>query len=138
RTVDSITFDWQDAYVTNTSGAILATIMHVCQNTQAWTNLTFSMAAFAGQTVRIEFLAHGDNAGDPTDMFVDDVSLVAPGACGTATPTATATPTSTSTATTLAATATATCPVPQNYAITNGAGAIVPGTTDIGNHCDDC
>ena len=31
------------------------------------------MAPYAGQTVRIKFLAHGDNAGDPTDMFVDAV-----------------------------------------------------------------
>src|SRR5205814_2743199 len=30
------------------------------------------------------------------------------------------------------------CAVPQNYTITNSAGVIVPGTTDIGNHCDDC
>ena len=28
RTIDSITFDWQDAYVTDTSGTVLATIMH--------------------------------------------------------------------------------------------------------------
>jgi hypothetical protein len=27
---------------------------------------------------------------------------------------------------------------PNAYNITNGAGAIVPGVTDIGNHCDDC
>ena len=88
--VDSITFDWQDAYVTDTSGTILATIMHVCQNTQAWTNVTYNMSAFAGQTVRIEFLVHGDNAGDPTSMNVDDVSLGG-GSCGS--PVATATPT---------------------------------------------
>ncbi len=33
-TEDSITFDWQDAYVTNTSGTILATIMHVCSDSR--------------------------------------------------------------------------------------------------------
>ena len=50
----------------------------------------------------------------------------------TATPavTATATPTATATSTP--------CPLGRNYTITNGAAAIVPGTTDIGNHCDDC
>jgi hypothetical protein len=98
RSVDSITFDWQDAYVTDTSGTILTTIMHVCQNSQVWTNMTFNMAPYAGQTVRIKFLAHGDNAGDPTDMFVDDVTL--PGAvCGTPTNTPTNTPTGTPTCT---------------------------------------
>jgi hypothetical protein len=29
------------------------------------------------------------------------------------------------------------CP-PSQYGITGGADAIVPGTTDVGNHCDDC
>ena len=47
--------------------------MHVCSSTQTWTNVTFNMAPYAGQTVRLEFLSHGDDAGDPTDMFVDDV-----------------------------------------------------------------
>ena len=52
------------------------------------------MAPYAGQTVRIKFLGHGDNAGDPTDMFVDDVQLLAP--CSTSTPTSTPTNTPTS------------------------------------------
>jgi hypothetical protein len=55
------------------------------------------MTPYAGQTVRIKFLAHGDNAGDATDMFLDDVQLTVP--CGTPTPTPTpsATPTPTPT-----------------------------------------
>src|SRR5262249_48633735 len=49
------------------------------------------------------------------------------------TPTPTFTPTNTPTVT----------PTPnpclsQNYVTTTGAQTIVPGTTDIGNHCDDC
>jgi hypothetical protein len=74
-TSDNIGFDWQDAYITNTSGTILATIMHVDSNSQTWTNVVFNMAAFAFQTVRVEFLVHQDGFGDPTSMFVDDVSL---------------------------------------------------------------
>jgi hypothetical protein len=35
------------------------------------------------------------------------------------------------------ATPTATC-APNDYTITTGSGTIVPGTTDTGNHCDDC
>ena len=87
-TTDSISFDWQDAYVTDTNGNILATIMHVCDNTQTWTNVQYEMTPYAGQTVRIEFLVHGDNAGDPTNMNVDDVLLLT--ACGS--PVATNTP----------------------------------------------
>src|SRR5207244_956879 len=41
-------------------------------------NITFNMAPYAGQTVRIKFLVHGDNAGDPTSMFVDDLSFTLP------------------------------------------------------------
>jgi hypothetical protein len=133
RTVDSIAFDWQAAYVTDTSGNILTTIMLVCENTQVWTNVMFDMAPYAGMTVRIKFLAHGDDAGDPTDMFVDDVQfLVTP--CPSPTPTATASPTPSATFT---PTPTPTCAAGQ-YMITTGTDTIVPGTTDIGSHCDDC
>ncbi len=85
---DSITFDWQDAYVTDTSGTILATIMHVCDSTQVWTHVTYDMGAYAGQTVRIEFLVHQDGFGDVTNMYLDDVDVL--GSCGT--PAATNTP----------------------------------------------
>ena len=91
-TTDSITFDWQDAYITNSSGQILQTIFHQCTNNNAWVNQTVDMTPYVGQTVRIKFLVHGDAFGDLTAMYVDDVALLGP--CGTATPspTATATP----------------------------------------------
>src|SRR5205823_1196691 len=98
-TIDTITYDWQDAYVTNAAGTVLATIMHVCQNTQAWTNVIYNMAAFAGQTVRIKFLVHQDGYGDDTYMYVDDASLAVTTGCTTSTATATLTPTSTPTRT---------------------------------------
>jgi hypothetical protein len=82
RSQDSITFNWQDAYITDTSGNILATIMHICSNSQTWTRVNYNMASYAGQTVRIMFLVHSDGFGDPTDMFVDDVTLIAPTAAG--------------------------------------------------------
>ncbi len=94
---DSITFDWQDAYITDASHNILATVMHVCDNTSAWTNVTFNMAPYAGQTVDIEFLVHQDGASDVTNMYVDDVALntsCATGTPPTATNTGTNTPTS--------------------------------------------
>jgi len=75
RTEDSVLYDWQDVYVTNTSGTILATVMHVCRNDQAWIHVTFDMSPYAGQTVRVKFLVHGDTFNDATDMFVDDVSV---------------------------------------------------------------
>ncbi len=116
-TADTIAFDWQDAYVENTSGTILATVMHVDENTPAWTNKTFDMTPYAGQTVRLVFLVHEDGFGDITSMYVDDVAIQAPASCGT--PTSTVTPggpTNTPPATTSTpqptATATASIPTP--------------------------
>ena len=96
-TTDSITFDWQDAYITDTSGTILQTIFHQCANGQTWINTNVDMTPYAGQTVRIKFLVHQDGFGDDTGMYVDDAELTVP--CGSPTPTPTATPTSTPTAT---------------------------------------
>ena len=77
-TEDGITFDWQDAYITNAAGtSILATIMHVCTGTAAspYQQMTYNLAAFAGQNVGVKFLVHQDGFGDVTSMYVDDVSV---------------------------------------------------------------
>jgi len=77
-TTDGLTFDWEDCYITDLSGNILTTIMHRCDNFQAWTNVTYNMSAYAGQTVCLEFLIHEDGFGDHTHMYLDDVSLPIP------------------------------------------------------------
>src|SRR5438067_2154920 len=89
-TTDTITFDWQDAYITNTSGQILQTIFHQSENGQTWINTTVDMTPYAGQTVRVKFLVHQNGAGDGTGMYVDDVVLATP--CGAPSPTPTPTP----------------------------------------------
>jgi hypothetical protein len=96
-TKDIIEFDWQDAYITDSSGTILQTIFHQCTNNPEPVRQVVNMAPYAGQTVRLKFLVHQDGFGDLTGMWVDDVQLLVP--CGTPTPTATASPTATSTAT---------------------------------------
>jgi N-acetylneuraminic acid mutarotase len=100
-TTDFIFDDWQDAYITNSSGTILQTIFHQCLNGQSWLNTQVSLAAYAGMTVRIKFLVHQNGFGSDTGMYVDDVQLLGP--CGllspTPTPTATATPIVTATTT---------------------------------------
>ena len=98
-TTDNITYDWQDAYITNTSGTILQTIFHQCEDGQTWVNTMVDMAAYSGQTVRIKFLVHQDGFGDDTGMYVDDVQLLGPCGSPSPTPTATATPTATPTPT---------------------------------------
>jgi hypothetical protein len=96
-TTDSITFDWQDAYITDASGNILLTIFHQCENGNTWINQLVDMAPYAGQTVRIKFLVHQDAFGDDTGMYVDDVVLFGP--CASPTPTPTVTPSATPTVT---------------------------------------
>jgi len=98
-TTDGITFDWQDAYITDTNGNILQTILHVCDDTQLWVNTLVDTSQYAGQTVRVEFLVHEDGAGDLTGMYVDDVQLSAPCASPTPTPSPSPSPTPTATAT---------------------------------------
>ena len=76
RSTDNINSDWQDAYVQDTSGVTLRVLFHACENGQTWSRVDSLLTDFAGQTVRIKFLVHGDNGGNSTDMFIDEVSLL--------------------------------------------------------------
>jgi len=99
-TNDSIAFDWQDAYITDTNGNILLTIFHLC-DTADWANQLVDMTPYAGQTVWIKFLVNQDGfnpPGDVTGMWVDDVVLYEP-CTGTPTPTPSVTPSVTPTPT---------------------------------------
>jgi hypothetical protein len=82
-TTDSIAFDWQDAYIQNSSGTILTTIFHTCANT-GWQQAVVDLNPYVGQSIRIAFLVHQDGFGDDTSMNIDDVAVgTAPplGAC---------------------------------------------------------
>jgi hypothetical protein len=74
-TTDTITYDWQEAQVQNTSGTTLAQIMKVCSNAMAWTTVTYDLTSYKGQTIRIYFNDHGDGYGDLTYMYLDDVTV---------------------------------------------------------------
>jgi N-acetylneuraminic acid mutarotase len=89
-TTDSIDFDWQDAYITDTNGNILQTIFHQSGNCQSWVNQTVDLTSYVGQTIRVKFLVHQDGSGALTGMFVDDVQLMLP--CGSISPTPTPAP----------------------------------------------
>ena len=95
---DFISFDWQDAYITDTNGNILRTIFHQCTDNHVWVSQAVNMSSYAGQTVRLKFLVHQDGSNSYlTGMYVDDVTLYV--LCGTPSPGPTVTPTSTSTPT---------------------------------------
>jgi hypothetical protein len=74
-TTDTITYDWQEAQVQNTSGTMLAQIMKVCSNAMAWTPVTYDLTSYKGQTIRVYFNDHGDGYGDLTYMYLDDVTV---------------------------------------------------------------
>jgi hypothetical protein len=74
-TTDTITYDWQETQVQNTSGTTLAQIMKVASNTQTWTLVTYDLTSYKGQTIRVYFNDHQDGFGDLTYMYLDDVSV---------------------------------------------------------------
>ncbi|HEY7416975.1 MAG TPA: hypothetical protein VH593_17445, partial [Ktedonobacteraceae bacterium] len=74
---DSSTYGWQEANVVNSSGQVLQQLFQTTANNRTWTQLTFNLSAYAGQTVSIQFLDY-ENAGTGsyyTYMYVDDVAL---------------------------------------------------------------
>ena len=77
-TADTITSDWQEAQVQSAFGVTLAQIMKVCSNTQTWTQVTYNLLPYKGQTIRIFFNVHedGDPYGAETAMYLDDVTVV--------------------------------------------------------------
>jgi Bacterial Ig domain/Transmembrane protein 131-like N-terminal len=74
-TTDTIQYDWQEAQVRNTSGTMLAQIMKVCSNSHTWTQMTFDMTPYKGQSIQLYFNVHGDGYGDLTYMYLDDVNV---------------------------------------------------------------
>ena len=60
----------------NSSGTKLAQIMKVCSNLRTWTQVTYNLLPYKGQTIRIYFNDHDDGYGDLTWMYIDDVSVV--------------------------------------------------------------
>ena len=74
-TTDTITYDWQEAQIRNPSGATLASVMKVCSNAHAWTQVNFDLTPYGGQSVELWFNVHGDGYGDLTYMYLDDVTV---------------------------------------------------------------
>ena len=73
---DTLTYDQETMQIRNTSGGILATVLNVCSNSGVWTQVTYGMSSFAGQTVVLYFNNHDDGyPSDPTYTLIDDVSL---------------------------------------------------------------
>ena len=74
---DSSTYGWQEADIIDSSGNVLQQLFVNTTNDQAWIQLSFSLSAYAGQTIGIQFLDSEDSGGGSyyTYMYVDDVTL---------------------------------------------------------------
>ena len=73
---DTIIYDQIQMQIRSTAGATPATVLNVCSNSGAWTQVSFNPSSYAGQTVVLWFNDHDDGyAGDPTYFLLDDVAL---------------------------------------------------------------
>ncbi len=69
-------FDWQEAQIRSTSGATLAQVFKSDSNSQTWTQATFNLSPYAGQSIQLWFNVHEDGSSPPDDtwMYLDDVT----------------------------------------------------------------
>jgi hypothetical protein len=92
-TNDTISYVDQEGDVRNSSGTVLSTLFKEATTTGGWVQRTYSLSAYAGQTVQLYFGVKANGyASDYVYQYVDDVSVTGSGA--TATPSPTASPTS--------------------------------------------
>jgi phospholipase C len=74
-TDDTISYAWQEALIMNTSGTTLASVLKVASNTKKWTQVTYNLSSYIGETVRLYFAVHGNGYSDYVYMYLDDVSV---------------------------------------------------------------
>ena len=74
-TQDSVQYSWQEAQIRDTGGNKLAEIFQTASNAQTWTQVTFDLTPYKGQTVQVYFNVHEDGFGYLTYMYLDDVTI---------------------------------------------------------------
>ncbi len=94
----STTYSYQEADLLDSNGNVLKNLYTTVGNGKKWIQASYSLSAYAGQTVYLYFGVHGDGTkGLYDEQFIDDVSVTSGAA--TPTPAPTATPTAAPTAT---------------------------------------
>lgn len=121
ETASSTAFDYLRIALYSVDGSTLVAPLLTLHNASAadswvWDFPTIDLGDYGGQTLVLRFTATNDAAGNPTEFFVDDISIQAcaavPVTTATSTPTATATPTVKATATATATAAASVTPTP--------------------------
>lgn len=67
--------DVQYVIVLNRFGSWIDTLLWQRSSAAAWTEYSFDLTKYAGQTIKIQFGTYNDGAGGYTSMFVDDAFL---------------------------------------------------------------
>jgi hypothetical protein len=66
--------DYQEVQIQNTSGATLAQVMKLCDNSKTWKKVYFNLMPYKGQTIRVYLNVHGSGSSSLTTyMNIDDV-----------------------------------------------------------------
>lgn len=70
-------YDWDEAQIRSTSGSTLASVFKSNSNSKTWTNVTYNLTPYAGQTVQLWFNVHEDGSvpADDSSMYLDDVAV---------------------------------------------------------------
>ncbi len=112
-TNDTIEYADQEADIRNTSGTQLKQLYSEASNGLGWVQKSFSLSAYAGQTVQLYFGVKGTGwSKGYIYMYLDDVSLTGSGS--TATPSPTPTPTVSSSPTAKPSNSPTPTPLPSN------------------------
>ena len=139
---------WHDMGPNILSGGYVGMIAYSFENPlegrQAWggdsggyIQTVVDLSPYVGHSLRFRFREGTDNSLAGVGWHIDDIRVTG-GICSTVTGTP-ATPTGTPTShATITPAPVATCGPNSNYAVITSTGVIDPGTTDTGNHCDDC
>jgi hypothetical protein len=72
---DTLSNDWQEVQLQNSSGVMLAQVQKTCTTSSGWTRVYFNLINYKGQTIRIYLNAHGNGDSNLTYMYVDDVTV---------------------------------------------------------------
>ncbi len=78
-TADTIDHDWQEAQLRDSNGNKLVQIFKLASNAQTWTEVSYDLTPYKGQTIQIYFNSHQDGDGDLTFMYLDNVSITTGG-----------------------------------------------------------
>jgi len=74
---DDVEHDWQAVIIYDQAWGILDWAMpKVCSNSQTWTNHTFDLTSYKGQTIILYFNVYNDGMDNlKTAVYLDDVSV---------------------------------------------------------------